>query len=228
MISNNELALVISKLYVKTTKYRFKIFGFTEPLFSNHLEMLCERGFPLLKRINKILGVFRDAGIMSKLQNDFQFNSTILIAIKELVEVLNREGSLDLEILNELEEITDKDVDDGPIALKPEHLMGAFTILIFGIIISSFFFLIEQITNTNYFKKIYAKVCKVFPKLNCKFKIKTFKKKKNANFKLKTKKVDFTKKSSQEIKLKKRRKRTFIYRTVRFTPAGYKIIKKLA
>ena len=187
--------------------------------------MLCERGFPLLKRINKILGVFRDAGIMSKLQNDFQFNSTILIAIKELVEVLNREGALDLDILNELEEITDKDDDDGPISLKPEHLMGAFTILIFGIIISSFFFVIELITNTKYFKKIYAKVCKVFSKFNCKFKI--FKMK-NEKVKLKKMKLVITKKSSKEIKLKKRRKRTFIYRTVKFTPAGDKLIKTLA
>ena len=224
-ISNNEIALVISKLYVKQTKYRFKIFGFTDPLFSNHLEMLCERGFPLLKRINKILGVFRDAGIMSKLQNDFQFNSTILIAIKELVEVLNQKGALDLDILNELEEITDKDDDDGPISLKPEHLMGAFTILIFGIIISTFFFVIELITNTKYFKKFYAKVCKVFSKFNCNFKI--FKKK-NEKVKLKKMKLVITKKSSKEIKLKKRRKRTFIYRPVKFTPAGHKLIKTLA
>lgn len=43
-IANGEMALVISKLYVKQSKLRNKVFGFTNPLFSNHLEMLCERG----------------------------------------------------------------------------------------------------------------------------------------------------------------------------------------
>lgn len=204
-IANNEMALVISKLYVKQTKYRDKVFGFTEPLFSNHLEMLCERGFPLLRRINSILGVFRDAGIMSKLQNDFIFNSTILIAVKELVEILNREGELDADVLNQLEEFTEKEDHDGPIALKPEHLMGAITILILGIIISSLFFIIELIVNTKFFKIYYEKIKNFF---DLKLNLKWLKKKKKVS-------------GRKEIKL--------IYQAIRFTPVSQRIaIRKKA
>lgn len=212
-IFNNEVALVASILYVKQTKYRDKIFAFSRPLFSNHLEMLCERGFPLLKRINKILGLFRDAGIMGKLQNDFKFNSTIFIAIKDLVRKLKKTDELDLETLNELEEITGKDTDDGPIALHPDHLMGAFTILILGVVISSFFFILEQIAHSKVYKEFYEKMKKILKRKFywcnvSKFTFKRAKKEKN---------------SKGKVKLQKRLKRKFVYRTIRFTPVSQRL-----
>lgn len=115
---------------------------------------------------------------MSKLHHDFVFNSTILIAVKELVEIFKRQGTLDHDTLNKLEEITDEEDDsnDGPIALLPEHLMGAFTILFFGVTLSSFFFIIEHITNTAFFTTYYSKLKMKLPKLNCKLKVHKVKK----------------------------------------------------
>lgn len=173
-ISNGEMALVVSKTYVKQTEYRDKVFGITTPLFSSQLEMLCERGFPLLKRINKILGLFRDAGIMSKLRNDFRYNSTILIAVRELVKALSKADDLNVDTLNLLDEISDDEEDgegeSGPIPLRPEHLWGAISILLLGLLSGLAIFASEHLTNTIFFKNLKVKVEVPFDKFSLRLK----------------------------------------------------------
>lgn len=158
------MALLASQLYVDQTEHRNNVFGMTTELFSNHLEMLCERGFPLLKRINKILGVCRDAGIMSKLGNDFAFNSTILISIKEIMTQLRRSGKLIVEKTDSEDEEDEEAVveDSTEITLTVEHLQGPFTMLILGLIISITVFLLEFIFNTKVMRRIVGKIEKYF------------------------------------------------------------------
>lgn len=233
------MALVASRSYVKQTEYRDKVFAITTPLFSSQLEMLCERGFPLLKRINSILGLFRDAGIMSKLRHDFVYNSTILIAVKELVKALGKNGDLNVDTLNILDEISDDEEDgeseSGPIPLRPEHLMGAITLLLLGLGISFVIFSMEHLTNKKFFKDLRDRIDKFEEKLKLKFK-KTFLRffeKITCNFdfsklrkyfrslKLKLQKnLTGKKKRKNEIKLLRRRVRRFAYRPIRFTPKG--------
>lgn len=170
-ITEGKIALLISQYYVNQTKHRNDVFGISQEMFSNHLEMLAERGFPLMRRINKILGFFRDNGVMSKLFSDFTFNSTILIAIRE-------------EKANE-NEIENESNDDDDIVLTPEHLQGPFSILMLGLIIGAVVFMLELIFNIEAVRKFFAKIWKPFEERKQKFKDKYFPKKKfNQSFKM--------------------------------------------
>lgn len=224
------MALVASRSYVKQTKNRNEVFGFTAPLFSSQLEMLCERGFPILRRINSILGFFRDAGIMSKLKNDFQYNSTILIAIKELVNTLNRTDDLNIDNLDEIR--NDEENETGPNALKPEQIFGAITILLLGLSTSLLIFAFENFMGTVFFKNIRSKVYPLMMKhkLSFKNKIFTFSEIFTLNINL-LKNFDFLgRNSNKEVKnkskLQRRRVRTFAYRRIKFTPKGHCLVKK--
>ncbi|XP_070509008.1 probable glutamate receptor [Chironomus tepperi] len=129
-ISQGKMALLISEHYVKQTIHSNDVFGMSEELFSNHLEMLAERGFPLIKRINKILGLFRDIGIMSKLFQDFLFDSNIFAPLKltKRIEYLRNKGQ-DTDDLEDFMEDQDHEHEADPeIVLTPEHLQGPFTL----------------------------------------------------------------------------------------------------
>lgn len=73
----------------------------------------------------------KDAGLITKIYDDFLFNMTILDHIRQ------REG------------INDK----SQIVLTLEHLEGAFAVLIVGLIISFIVFVIEIITDSQWFKR---------------------------------------------------------------------------
>lgn len=214
---------------MRQTKYRDEVFGFTTPLFSSQLEMLCERGFPLLRRINKILGKFRDYGLMSKLRNDFRYNSTILIAMKELISLMEKGEQFDEGILNEVDDNSEDESESqsGPIPLRPEHLMGAISLLIFGLVLSLVMFTIEYITNTNFFKRIWVKFARKFGKFNIDLKSRT----KSCmtwcfnRIKCNLKIPEFLRKKlfKKEVRLLKRKVRKFAYRPIRFTPKSRRV-----
>lgn len=100
-------------------------------VFANQLEMICERGFPLLKPYNNLIIHMRDCGIIEKLYKDFYYNVTILHQIRDRNEA----------------NIEEFKVDD-KIVLTLSHLDGAFTVMIFGHLISFLVFIIELIVDT--------------------------------------------------------------------------------
>jgi hypothetical protein len=159
IIKERNLGLLMSQLYVEQTDYHDDIFGITKEQFSNQLEMLCERGFPLLRRINKILGVFRDAGIASKLFEDFHYNSTILRSIREVREELIDAGLLNLPRSEDFDENKKKTehTQGHEIVLTLEHLQGPFTLLIVGLIISCVVFAMELLTKMAIFQRNFVK-----------------------------------------------------------------------
>lgn len=150
------MTLLISRLYVRSNLYRNEVFGVTRSMFSNQLEMIFERGFPLIRRINEIIAAMRDMGMMSKLFNDFNYNMTILTSIRELKEQISHsESTDDVDINLNAEENHDLVRDENPeIVLTTEHLEGAFTILIMCLIVSSAVFLLEIVSDLKIVRKI--------------------------------------------------------------------------
>lgn len=143
------MTLLISKLYVRSNKHRNDVFGLTRSMFANQVEMIVERGFPLLRRINQILAAMRDMGIMSKLSNDFNYNMTILTPIREMKSRGSAAAEqLPEDVIGEVE--LDHAADASPeIVLTVEHLEGAFTILIMGLIVSFAVFILEHIAYSR-------------------------------------------------------------------------------
>lgn len=100
-------------------------------VFASQLEMICERGFPLLKPYNNLIIHMRDCGIIEKLYRDFSYNVTILNQIRDRYETNTEEFEVDTKIV-----------------LTLSHLDGAFTVMIFGHLISFLVFIIELIVYT--------------------------------------------------------------------------------
>lgn len=137
-IMEGEETILISRLYVQSNEHRNDIFGLSQDMFANHLEMIVERGFPLLRRINEIISALRDMGMMSKLFIDFKYNMTILQSIRNLKRSQDEEEP---EQSNE-------------IVLTIEHLNGAFTIFFLGLSISGIVFIFEILVRSRPFIKI--------------------------------------------------------------------------
>lgn len=154
-IKNGEMALIVSRLYVRSNKYRNDVFGLTQSMFANHLEMIVERGFPLLRRINEILSTLRDMGLMSKLFVDFHYNMTILTPIREMrlhpkeIDPIDT-VSADLGFGDDEQ----KEEENPEIVLTTEHLEGAFTLLLAGLITSSSVFVLELFCHSSFFKNV--------------------------------------------------------------------------
>lgn len=94
-------------------------------VFANPLEMISERGFPLLKRFSNLIMFMRDAGIIQKLYDDFYYNVTVLYHIRD------RDG-----------------FEETQIVLTLNHMDGAFTLFLLGQLISSMAFVVELIVGT--------------------------------------------------------------------------------
>lgn len=153
-IKDGEMTLLISRLYVRSNKYRNDVFGLTQSMFANQLEMIVERGFPLLRRINEILATMRDMGVMSKLFVDFNYNMTILASIKELkARQLEPEENPQADIDLNIDEDHESKDENPEIVLTVEHLEGAFSILIAGLLASSIVFVLELIFHSKFVRR---------------------------------------------------------------------------
>lgn len=160
-IKNGEMALLVSKLFVRSNKYRNDIHGITRSMFANHLEMIVERGFPLLRRMNEILAGLRDNGFMNKLFVDFKFNMTILTTMREL-KASKHAFNTQSEGFDSFDD-ENKDEESPEVVLTTEHLEGAFTILIAGLFVSAIVFVLEIVFKSEIVRKfskfIWKKIC---------------------------------------------------------------------
>lgn len=78
-------AILANRLYVMTNPLREKIFGLTSNIFSNQLEMITLKGFPLLSRWNTLISLFKDAGLVDKILHDFSYRISTLNEIRDIV-----------------------------------------------------------------------------------------------------------------------------------------------
>lgn len=129
--------------------------------------MIVERGFPLLRRINYLLAAMRDMGIMSKLFVDFNYNMTILESIRELkahIEASAAAGEDPVtDVIDEHLEPSKNRQDNPEIVLTVEHLEGAFTVHILGLVISASVFMLELFYHSKIVRRFAAflrqKIC---------------------------------------------------------------------
>lgn len=124
-VSHGKRVILSNRIFV-LSKAIENVFPVPFKVFTSPLEMISERGFPLLKRFSQLIMYMKDGGIMQKLIDDIYFNMTILHHIR------NR----------------DLDEEESQIILTVSHLDGAFTLLIVGEFISLMVFIGEIIINT--------------------------------------------------------------------------------
>lgn len=124
-VANGERVILTNRVFVLSKSIQH-VFPLPFNVFANQIEMISERGFPLLNRFNKIIASMRDSGIIQKLYNDFYYNATVLHYIR------NREGDM---------------FKEERIVLTLSHMDGAFILLLFGYSIGLVVFGVEIIIN---------------------------------------------------------------------------------
>uniref|UniRef100_A0A182N2R6 Uncharacterized protein n=1 Tax=Anopheles dirus TaxID=7168 RepID=A0A182N2R6_9DIPT len=126
-------SLLISRLYVRNTKYYGLLHGLTQDVFVTQIEMIVEKGFPLLPKFNRILSNLIAMGIVEKLWQDFVHNVTILDRIRR-----NRALSEE-EIMAASPEVV----------LTVGHLQSAFALYGIGMCLCVVVFLLEVVSKTR-------------------------------------------------------------------------------
>lgn len=154
MVRDGYISILSTRIYILSHDLQDDIFGLPGNVFSNPLEMIAERGFPLIRKFNSLINRMKDAGLMSKIYQDFLYNKTILECIRD------REGIADVS----------------QIRLTIQHLQGAFAVVILGLLISFVVFVIEVISNSQWFimncEKVTSKISKCIDVLMVKCKLK--------------------------------------------------------
>lgn len=122
-VANGKRVILTNRVFI-LSKSIHNVFPLPFNVFANPLEMISERGFPLLKRFNSLITYMRDAGVIQKLYDDFYYNVTMLQSIRKRDTVKH-----------------------AVIVLTLGHMDGAFTILILGLFISLVTFVVEVIVS---------------------------------------------------------------------------------
>lgn len=112
-IRDRKRIVLLNRIFVSSKSFD-GVFGLPANVFVSPLEMICERGFPLLKPFSMLISHMIDAGIIDKLLHDFHYNVTILENIRT-----HHEKAFSKQIV-----------------LTPEHMSGAFTVLFLGLSLS--------------------------------------------------------------------------------------------
>lgn len=124
-VANGKRVILTNRVFVLSKSIQ-NVFPLPFNVFANQIEMISERGFPLLNRFNSIIAFMRDSGIVQKLYNDFYYNATVLHYIR------NRGGDM---------------FKEERIVLTLSHMDGAFTLLLFGYSIGLAVFGVEIIVD---------------------------------------------------------------------------------
>lgn len=127
-VADGKRVILANRWYVRSDEIQDDaIVGFTDDVFTNPIEMIAERGFPLLPKFNTYLSHMIDAGLVDQIYHRRMFQVSILNKIKEM---------------KKLKELP----DPGEIVLTTEHLEGAFALYICGILLCLFVFFLELLS----------------------------------------------------------------------------------
>ncbi|GAB0096110.1 ionotropic receptor 60a [Sergentomyia squamirostris] len=121
-VEDRKQILLANRMFVLSNNYNSRIYGFPENVFSNPMEIITTKGFPLMLDFNNIINTLKDCGILNKLCNDFMYKITILLHIR------NHQSNIESDTV-----------------LTVNHLQGAFIILMYGYLISILMFTFEII-----------------------------------------------------------------------------------
>lgn len=124
-VAEGKRVILTNRVFI-LSKSIHHVFPLPFNVFANPLEMISERGFPLLKRYSNLIMFMRDAGIIDKLYKDFQYNATVLHHIRD----------------REIDELKETQI-----VLTLGHMDGAFTVLLLGLFISIVTFVLEIIVD---------------------------------------------------------------------------------
>lgn len=124
-VSEGKRVILTNRVFI-LSKSLHHVFPLPFNVFTNQIEMISERGFPLLKRYSNLIMFMRDCGVIQKLYNDFEYNATVLHHIRD------KDG-------RSLDNLT---------VLTLGHMDGAFSVLLLGLLISLVTFVIEIIVDT--------------------------------------------------------------------------------
>lgn len=83
-----------SRVHVKSNKHADDIHGLTKNVFSSQLEIIVEKGFPLLPEFNKFIDCMTDTGLITKIYNDFLYNVTIIHKMLSNYELMKNKTNL--------------------------------------------------------------------------------------------------------------------------------------
>lgn len=161
MIKEKNIAIIMSKLYVRSKKESKNVHGISRSMYSNNLEMIVEKGFPLLRKINDIISTMREMGLMNKFIEDFHYNTTILGKLRKTSKKFHREESSP-DLTEIVIEYGDDDEGESLVVLTVEHLEGGFTLLLVGYVLSISVFAIELFAYSNIYKKCVRILKRIF------------------------------------------------------------------
>uniref|UniRef100_A0A8W7PI74 Ionotropic glutamate receptor C-terminal domain-containing protein n=1 Tax=Anopheles coluzzii TaxID=1518534 RepID=A0A8W7PI74_ANOCL len=130
-------SLLMSRLYVRNTKYNGLVHGLSRDVLVTQIEMIMEKGFPLLPKFNRILSNLIDMGIMQKLWSDFLYNVTILDRIRA------HRALSEADIIAASPEVV----------LTLDHLQSAFALYGIGMCLCVVVFLLEVLSKTRWIGK---------------------------------------------------------------------------
>lgn len=119
-VRDGKRVVLLNRIYV-LSKTMNDVFAMPGDVLVNPLEMITERGFPLLKPFNRLISHMIDTGIINKLYKDFLYNVTVLENIRDRTEI----------------------PDTMQIVLTLGHLDGAFSAWLLGLFVSSMVFVTE-------------------------------------------------------------------------------------
>lgn len=124
-VAKGHRVILTNRVYI-LSKSIHDVYPLPFNVFANPLEMISERGFPLLRRFSFLIMYMRDAGIIQKLYDDFYFNVTILHHIRDR-----------------------SSLGETHIVLTLNHMDGAFALFVLGHLISSIAFVVELIVGKH-------------------------------------------------------------------------------
>lgn len=179
-VANRHRVILTNRAYILSQSID-NVFPLPFNVFANQIEMITERGFPLLDRFSTLISHMRDSGIIQKLYNDFYYNVTMLHNIR------------------------DRDSDEfkeAQIVLTLGHMNGAFTMLIMGLLISSVTFGVELLVDKYYSRRRVRRLWKLL-RNSCRqvFTIRTMQNIRQKNAKMLRRKWHEGKKFYKKIKL---------------------------
>lgn len=77
-VSMGKRIILASRYTVQQSDFLDAVSGFSENIFMSGVQMITRRGFPFLMEFNRLIIRIRDAGLMTRIKNEFEFNNTYL------------------------------------------------------------------------------------------------------------------------------------------------------
>lgn len=117
-VRRGQQAMLLSRLFVVSRNYSNLVYGLPTNVLSNQMEIIFEKGFPMVSLFDKAINRIKDNGLIYKFFGDWQYR-------------MAKNNALG--------------ADDSEIILTVQHLEGAFAILGYGLLLGVIVFALELV-----------------------------------------------------------------------------------